>query len=171
MARLADDLARQLSVTVRQTAALLESSKSISIQRHQLSDVVESLTDALESPVSSGSSSQQTLPYEAQALLVALEQAEMVEDYLQVVERLLTLRRVLPHFECPGAREADFGDHLRDDVLTPSGSPLNALPTYRVLHDLATRLFRELPPQIVLPVLAEDILDSSWSGLKKRLSA
>ena len=89
----------ELGHALTRTSALLASAREVALSRHELADLVATLLGQLNEPIASslfantvGSGS--TLLNTAELLLVALEESELGEEYLQVVETLLALRSV-----------------------------------------------------------------------------
>jgi hypothetical protein len=87
----------ELSRALSRTSSLLASAREVALSRHELADLVATLLGQLDEPIEStlftkteGAGS--TLLNAAEQLLVALEESELGEEYLQVVETLLTLR-------------------------------------------------------------------------------
>ncbi|KAL7410048.1 TIP-1 family-domain-containing protein [Mrakia frigida] len=145
----------ELNSALLRTSSLLASAREVALSRHELADLVAALLGQLEDPLSTSpfksNAGGYTLLETAELLLVALEESQLGEEYLEVVERLLALSE-----EVQG--------------LSGRSDPLSTLPTYRILYDFVLRLRSNLPDGSTLPNLAVDLLKRTWSGLRRKLS-
>lgn len=79
-----------------QTSSLLVSAQEVALSRHELTDLVAALLGQLEEPLETfePTAGGSTLLETAQLLLVALDESQVGEEYLEVLQSLLALRSV-----------------------------------------------------------------------------
>ncbi|OCF36565.1 hypothetical protein I316_01816 [Kwoniella heveanensis BCC8398] len=172
-------LPQQLADTQTRLQTLLSSAQELSLQRYKIADQLAHLVADLSSSSSPGADAADDDPIREQhdqgqgqrkgkeiaaraSSETILEQLEGLQAELGRLEAGLAWARVLEQVVVLSERTLDPSSH--------NPSALSAIPHYRDLHDLVTRLENVLPPQMALMGVVREIKGRTWQGLKDLLS-